>query len=222
DGEVVAEQTVTFTMEDAKRAGLAGKDNWKHYPRQMLRWRAVTEVSRFLFADLDMGTKVTYTADEMGDDQWTPDDDVTQPPGGGYHDGEVIDHGGPVLDVTEESEESDEDEVAEAVEILEETFDAEVVEEADEDTDEWGELYALLGAGPDTSSKPKALASAERVATLMEAVELWPAGALARLEEQYPESFSAMSAANAKSAVEKVFQFARSKVAEQVKENIDA
>jgi hypothetical protein len=31
-----------WTMDDAKRAGLAGGDNWKKYPRAMLRSRAIT------------------------------------------------------------------------------------------------------------------------------------------------------------------------------------
>jgi len=70
NGEVVATQTVTFTMADAERAGLAGKFNWKSYPRTMLRWRAVTEIARFLFADIDMGTKVTYSPDELGSEDW--------------------------------------------------------------------------------------------------------------------------------------------------------
>lgn len=32
----------TWTMEDAKRAGLANGDNWRKYPRAMLRSRAIT------------------------------------------------------------------------------------------------------------------------------------------------------------------------------------
>lgn len=34
--------TSSFTMEDAKRAGLTGKDNWKKFPRSMLFARAIS------------------------------------------------------------------------------------------------------------------------------------------------------------------------------------
>jgi hypothetical protein len=39
----------TFTMEDATRADLLGKDPWKKYPRAMLRWRAFSEGARTVF-----------------------------------------------------------------------------------------------------------------------------------------------------------------------------
>lgn len=42
---------VTWTIEDAERAGLAKKDNWKTYPRAMLHARATTELARALFSD---------------------------------------------------------------------------------------------------------------------------------------------------------------------------
>jgi hypothetical protein len=42
---------LSFTFEDAQRAGLTHKDNWKKYPRAMLRNRAVAEMCRALFAD---------------------------------------------------------------------------------------------------------------------------------------------------------------------------
>lgn len=60
------EHTVTWTLEDAAKAGIAGKHNWKHYPRTMLTWRAVTDLARFLFPDA-IGGLLRYTADELGD-----------------------------------------------------------------------------------------------------------------------------------------------------------
>lgn len=52
-----------FSMEDAQRAGLTGKQNWKTYPRAMLRARAITEAARAIFPDAVMGL---YDPDELG------------------------------------------------------------------------------------------------------------------------------------------------------------
>lgn len=38
--------TMTWTIEQAQKAGLAGKDNWKNYPRSMLMRRAQAEAIR--------------------------------------------------------------------------------------------------------------------------------------------------------------------------------
>lgn len=53
-----------FTIEDAQNAGLTGKDNWKKYPRAMLRSRCVAEMARTVFPDALCGFK--YTPDELG------------------------------------------------------------------------------------------------------------------------------------------------------------
>jgi hypothetical protein len=53
----------TFTLADAKRAGIDGKQNWRTYPRAMLRSRCVSEACRAVFPDAIMGC---YTPDEMG------------------------------------------------------------------------------------------------------------------------------------------------------------
>jgi hypothetical protein len=54
---------LTFTMDDAKKANLAGKDTWKAYPRAMLRSRAVSETVRMAFPECIAGL---YTAEEVG------------------------------------------------------------------------------------------------------------------------------------------------------------
>lgn len=53
----------TFTIDDAKNAGLTGKQNWRNYPRAMLRARAITEACRAVFPDAVMGL---YDPDELG------------------------------------------------------------------------------------------------------------------------------------------------------------
>lgn len=56
--------TFSFSMEDAKRANLAGKGPWVTYPAAMLRARAISAMARALFPDALSG--VVYTPEEMG------------------------------------------------------------------------------------------------------------------------------------------------------------
>lgn len=53
-----------FTIEDARRAQLLEKKNWKHYPKAMLWARAVSALCRMAFPDVLCG--LTYTPDELG------------------------------------------------------------------------------------------------------------------------------------------------------------
>lgn len=55
--------TLSFTIEQAKAAGLAGKQNWRNFPAAMLRARASTALARALFPDLTAGL---YDPDELG------------------------------------------------------------------------------------------------------------------------------------------------------------
>ena len=56
--------TITWTFEQAKKANLTNKDNWKHYPRAMLRARVVSEGIRTVFPGVVLGV---YTPEEVQD-----------------------------------------------------------------------------------------------------------------------------------------------------------
>lgn len=60
------EERVTWTMDDAKRAGLDGKQNWRKWPRAMLVARASAELCRNVFPDCLGG--ITLFAEEVSDD----------------------------------------------------------------------------------------------------------------------------------------------------------
>jgi hypothetical protein len=55
---------MSFTIEQARAAGLAGKDNWKKYPDAMLRARCAAALARDVFPDAVMGV---YDPEELED-----------------------------------------------------------------------------------------------------------------------------------------------------------
>lgn len=59
------EASVEWTMEEADRAGLTAKQNWRNYPADMLWSRCVGRLSRRLASDLIAG--MPYTAEEVAD-----------------------------------------------------------------------------------------------------------------------------------------------------------
>jgi len=65
---------VTWTMDDAKAAGLAGGQNYRKYPRAMLAARATGEICRDNFADVLGG--IGYTPEELSDGDLVADDDL--------------------------------------------------------------------------------------------------------------------------------------------------
>lgn len=54
-----------YTMDDARREGLANKDNWKRMPAQMLRARASSALARLAYQDSVLGL---VAREEMGQD----------------------------------------------------------------------------------------------------------------------------------------------------------
>jgi hypothetical protein len=58
--------TVSWSIDDAKRAGIDGKQNWRKHPRRMLQARATSELCHLLFADAIGG--MPFTVEEAQDD----------------------------------------------------------------------------------------------------------------------------------------------------------
>ncbi len=54
-----------YTLDDAKRAGLLGKKNWRENPKSMLKSRVQSYVAKTLFPDCIMGL---YTPEEINND----------------------------------------------------------------------------------------------------------------------------------------------------------
>lgn len=69
---------VTWTMDDAERAGLKGKDNWKQYPSAMLLARATAALCRAIFPDVLAG--LSYTVEELEDGDVLEAELVPTPP----------------------------------------------------------------------------------------------------------------------------------------------
>ena len=55
---------LSWTLQQAKSIGIAGKDNWKNYPRAMLRARVISEGIRSVFPGCVVGV---YTPEEVQD-----------------------------------------------------------------------------------------------------------------------------------------------------------
>jgi hypothetical protein len=63
----------TWTLDDAKRAGLTGKTIWQRYPVDMLRHRCATSLAREVFPDIIAG--MAYTREEISDGLHNGDDE---------------------------------------------------------------------------------------------------------------------------------------------------
>ena len=63
---------ITWTIDDARRARIDGKPNWRAWPRQMLSARASAELARAVFADVIGGLGAIEEADEIAADASAP------------------------------------------------------------------------------------------------------------------------------------------------------
>lgn len=63
------EQSCTFSLDDAKRAGLLGKGNWSKYPGRMLKARAKANLARDVYPELLAGL---CDPDEMSTERSAP------------------------------------------------------------------------------------------------------------------------------------------------------
>lgn len=118
DGELLGR--TTYTMDDARRAGLAGRDNYRRHPRRMLVARARTEAISFHAPSVGVGLAV--------------EDDAFEAVGGALVEDTPSDPPSAELD----AETPPRDRAAQ-VETVEEITDAEIVEhppEPDEPLDE--------------------------------------------------------------------------------------
>lgn len=65
----------TFTIEDAKTAGVTNNPTWRNYPAAMLRARCISAVVRFAFPECIAGL---YTPEELGAEVVVTDDGAVQ------------------------------------------------------------------------------------------------------------------------------------------------
>lgn len=77
--------TVSYTMDDAKRAGLTAKSTWQKYPGDMLLARATGRLGRAVFADVLVG--IPYNREELEDGEFGDDGAPPNPPGNGAANG---------------------------------------------------------------------------------------------------------------------------------------
>jgi len=63
---------LSYTIEQATKAGLASKDNWKRHPAAMLRARCLSAICRAVYSDLVNGVYDLDEADEIGIRNITP------------------------------------------------------------------------------------------------------------------------------------------------------
>lgn len=70
--------TLSWTIADAQRAGLAGRGNWMKYPRAMLRSRCISELCRMAYPEITTGSYVEGETTDDGGMQMTAPPQVAQ------------------------------------------------------------------------------------------------------------------------------------------------
>jgi hypothetical protein len=70
EGEVIG--TTSFTFKDAAKAGLANKDVWKNYPKNMLFARALSNACRFYCPEIISGYSIKEELDDLDEPVITP------------------------------------------------------------------------------------------------------------------------------------------------------
>lgn len=65
-GDGLSAAEVTWTLRDAQRAGLAGKQVWQRYPRHMLQHRALSEAAGMACPDVALGLEVADQVAQEG------------------------------------------------------------------------------------------------------------------------------------------------------------
>ncbi len=77
--------TTTFSMTDARTAGLTNKENWQKYPKTMCRWRAISECAKVVFPDVlggivnDMPLTVRVPQSQAIQEPESPENDAETP-----------------------------------------------------------------------------------------------------------------------------------------------
>lgn len=59
------EYSYTYSWADAEKAGLAGKDTYQKYPKDMLYWKCLGRVGKRTYADILKGIAIREIAEEM-------------------------------------------------------------------------------------------------------------------------------------------------------------
>lgn len=72
--DVAGVNTFQFTMADARGAGLLGKDTWKSYPADMMRWKAIGRAATSVFGDVLYGLSIVENERDIEDAEVIHDD----------------------------------------------------------------------------------------------------------------------------------------------------
>lgn len=69
---------IQWTIQQAQKAGLTGKDNWRNYPRAMLRARCIAEGVRAVYPAALGGMMVSEEAQDLPPSDSMPNDGIKQ------------------------------------------------------------------------------------------------------------------------------------------------